>query len=72
MAIPYFDRAGLGLDGRAFIGELALDGSVRSVTGVVPMARLGSRTSGDNCEPNGGGPRVGGTAISARHFMYIR
>jgi magnesium chelatase family protein len=32
------DRS-LRLDGYAFIGELALDGSVRPVTGVLPMAR---------------------------------
>jgi magnesium chelatase family protein len=38
MAIVCLDRS-LRLDGYAFIGELALDGSVRPVTGVLPMAR---------------------------------
>lgn len=39
MAILCLGRTGLRLDGYAFIGELALDGSVRPVTGVLPMAR---------------------------------
>jgi magnesium chelatase family protein len=38
MAILCLGRP-LRLDGYAFIGELALDGSVRPVTGVLPMAR---------------------------------
>jgi magnesium chelatase family protein len=33
------EDASLRLDGLAFLGELALDASVRSVTGVLPMAR---------------------------------
>jgi hypothetical protein len=37
MAILCLGRS-LRLDGYAFIGELALDGSVRPVTGVLPMA----------------------------------
>jgi magnesium chelatase family protein len=39
MAILCLNNRGLRLDGHAFIGELALDGSVRPVTGVLPMAR---------------------------------
>ncbi|MBJ7595607.1 MAG: YifB family Mg chelatase-like AAA ATPase [Candidatus Dormibacteraeota bacterium] len=39
MAILCLDNRALRLDGQAFIGELALDGSVRPVTGVLPMAR---------------------------------
>jgi magnesium chelatase family protein len=39
MAILCLGQTGLRLDGCAFIGELALDGSVRPVTGVLPMAR---------------------------------
>jgi magnesium chelatase family protein len=33
------EHAAPQLDGYGFIGELALDGSVRPVTGVLPMAR---------------------------------
>ena len=39
MAILRLGNLTLRLDGVAFIGELALDGSVRPVTGVLPMAR---------------------------------
>ncbi|MDQ6846202.1 MAG: YifB family Mg chelatase-like AAA ATPase [Candidatus Dormibacteraeota bacterium] len=39
MAILCLGNNALRLDGVAFIGELALDGSVRPVTGVLPMAR---------------------------------
>ncbi len=39
MAILGLGNSGLPLDGVAFVGELALDGSVRPVTGVLPMAR---------------------------------
>ncbi len=39
MAILRLANLNLGLDGIGFIGELALDGSVRPVTGVLPMAR---------------------------------
>jgi magnesium chelatase family protein len=39
MAILCLDNRALRLDGHSFIGELALDGSVRPVTGVLPMAR---------------------------------
>jgi magnesium chelatase family protein len=39
MAILCLGNAALRLEGLAFIGELALDGSVRPVTGVLPMAR---------------------------------
>jgi magnesium chelatase family protein len=39
MAILCLSNRALRLDGLAFIGELALDGSVRPVTGVLPMAR---------------------------------
>ncbi len=39
MAILCVGNRGLRLDGVGFIGELALDGSVRPVTGVLPMAR---------------------------------
>jgi magnesium chelatase family protein len=39
MAILCLGDRALCLDGHAFIGELALDGSVRPVTGVLPMAR---------------------------------
>ncbi len=39
MAILCLGNEALHLDGQAFIGELALDGSVRPVTGVLPMAR---------------------------------
>ncbi len=39
MAILRLGNLALRLDGVAFIGELALDGSVRPVTGVLPMAR---------------------------------
>jgi magnesium chelatase family protein len=39
MAILCLGNSALRLDGHAFIGELALDGSVRPVTGVLPMAR---------------------------------
>lgn len=39
VAILRLDNSALRLDGHAFIGELALDGSVRPVTGVLPMAR---------------------------------
>jgi magnesium chelatase family protein len=39
MAILRLGNLTLRLDGVGFIGELALDGSVRPVTGVLPMAR---------------------------------
>jgi magnesium chelatase family protein len=39
MAILCLDNRDLRLDEFGFIGELALDGSVRPVTGVLPMAR---------------------------------
>ena len=39
MAILCLGNRALRLDGMAFVGELALDGSVRPVTGVLPMAR---------------------------------
>jgi magnesium chelatase family protein len=39
MAILCLGNRCLRLDGYGFIGELALDGSVRPVTGVLPMAR---------------------------------
>ena len=39
MAILCLGNRSLHLDGYGFIGELALDGSVRPVTGVLPMAR---------------------------------
>jgi predicted ATPase with chaperone activity len=38
MAILCLGNTSLGIDGHGFIGELALDGSVRPVTGVLPMA----------------------------------
>ena len=39
MAILCLGNSSLRIDGYGFIGELALDGSVRPVTGVLPMAR---------------------------------
>ena len=39
MAILCLGNRTLRLEGHGFIGELALDGSVRPVTGVLPMAR---------------------------------
>jgi magnesium chelatase family protein len=39
MAVLCLENGGLRLAGHSFIGELALDGSVRPVTGVLPMAR---------------------------------
>ncbi len=39
MAILRLSNLSLRVDGLGFIGELALDGSVRPVTGVLPMAR---------------------------------
>ena len=39
MAILAMENRELHLDGYSFIGELALDGAVRPVTGVLPMAR---------------------------------
>ena len=39
MAVLAMTNPALQLVGRGFIGELALDGSVRPVTGVLPMAR---------------------------------
>jgi magnesium chelatase family protein len=39
MAVLCLENRTLQLDGHGFIGELALDGSVRPVTGVLPMAR---------------------------------
>ncbi|MBJ7610258.1 MAG: YifB family Mg chelatase-like AAA ATPase [Candidatus Dormibacteraeota bacterium] len=39
VAVLMIGNPALRLDGRGFIGELALDGSVRPVTGVLPMAR---------------------------------
>jgi magnesium chelatase family protein len=39
MAVLRLGNLSLRLDGVGFIGELALDGSVRPVTGVLPMAR---------------------------------
>lgn len=39
MAILCLGNQALRVDGLAFIGELALDGTVRPVTGVLPMAR---------------------------------
>jgi hypothetical protein len=39
MAILCLGNRSLHLDGYGFIGELALEGSVRPVTGVLPMAR---------------------------------
>ncbi len=39
IAILRAENASLRLDGLAFLGELALDASVRPVTGVLPMAR---------------------------------
>jgi predicted ATPase with chaperone activity len=38
MAILCLGNSSLRIDGCGFIGELALDGSVRPVTGVLPMA----------------------------------
>src|ERR1035437_3549036 len=38
-AVRCLENRTLQLDGHGFIGELALDGSVRPVTGVLPMAR---------------------------------
>ncbi|HSP64798.1 MAG TPA: YifB family Mg chelatase-like AAA ATPase [Candidatus Deferrimicrobium sp.] len=45
MAILCLGNRTLRLDNHAFIGEVALDGSVRPVTGVLPMARC-LRTAG--------------------------
>jgi magnesium chelatase family protein len=39
MAVLCLGNSALRLDGVGFIGELALDGAVRPVTGVLPMAR---------------------------------
>jgi hypothetical protein len=39
MAIFCLGNSSLRIDGYGFIGELALAGSVRPVTGVLPMAR---------------------------------
>jgi magnesium chelatase family protein len=39
IAVISLQRRALALAGHAFIGELALDGSVRPVSGVLPMAR---------------------------------
>ena len=39
MAVLCLERQDLRLDGHGFIGELALDGAVRPVSGVLPMAR---------------------------------
>jgi magnesium chelatase family protein len=39
MAVLCLEKRSLRLTGHSFIGELALDGSVRPVTGVLPMAR---------------------------------
>ena len=39
MAVLRADNPALRLDGIAFLGELALDASVRPITGVLPMAR---------------------------------
>ena len=39
MAILCLENRRLPMEGQAFIGELALDASVRPVTGVLPMAR---------------------------------
>lgn len=39
MAVLCLQNSSLRLAGHSFIGELALDGSVRPVTGVLPMAR---------------------------------
>jgi magnesium chelatase family protein len=39
IAVLRAEDSSIRLDGLAFLGELALDGSVRPVTGVLPMAR---------------------------------
>ena len=57
MAILCLGNSSLRIDGYGFIGELALDGSVRPVTGVLPARRRGSPPCRGRGECRRGRPR---------------
>jgi hypothetical protein len=71
VAILCLGTVPLRLDGYRFIRELALDGSVRLETGVLPMARrlLTERMTGPEAH---GAPRQGATIAAGGRVGVIR